>query len=155
MKALLYIFSVLLTICGTVEIAHAQVSPQTPSLEAKRWKDSQLIEPAVLVSDFKANTSHAIIFNMGPMEDIKGAKHIGPGRDEENIDKLKKEVATLPKNAELIVYCGCCPLESKCPNARPAYDELIKLGFTNVKVLDLATNLKTNWIDEGYPLAGK
>jgi hypothetical protein len=155
MKALLYIFSVLLMICGTVETTHAQVLPQTPTLEAKRWKDSQLIEPAVLAGDLKANTFHGVIFNVGPMEDISGAKHMGQGKDDENIDKLRKEVASLPKNAEIIIYCGCCPLESKCPNARPAFDELIKQGFTNVKVLDLATNLKTNWIDEGYPLAGK
>ena len=134
---------------------HAQIPPQSPSLEAKHWKDSQLIEPSVLASALKANTSHAIIFNMGPMEDIKGAKHIGPGKDAESIEKLQKAVASLPKNSEIIVYCGCCPLESKCPNAKPAYNELIKLGFTNVKVINLATNLKTNWINEGYPLTGK
>jgi hypothetical protein len=134
---------------------HAQVSSQAPTLEAKRWKDTQLIEPSVLANKLKTNTSHATIFNMGPMENIKGAKQIGPGKEAENIGKLKKEVSSLSKNTEIIIYCGCCPLQTKCPNAKPAFDELIKLGFTNVKVLDLATNLKTNWIDEGYPLAGK
>lgn len=155
MKNLLRSVFALFIVCLIAKTTHAQVSPQTPALEAKYWKASQLIEPSALAKELKANTSHAIIFNMGPMENIQGARRIGPGKDAENIEKLKKEVASLPKNIELIIYCGCCPLESKCPNVKPAYNELIKLGFSNVKVLDLPTNLKTNWINEGYPLAVK
>lgn len=155
MKNLLRPVFALFIVCLIAKSTHAQVSPQTPTLETKRWKDAQLIEPSVLANKLKTNTSHAIIFNMGPMENIKGAKQIGPGKEAENIEKLKKEVASLPKNTEIIIYCGCCPLQTKCPNAKPAFDALIKLGFTNVKVLNLATNLKTNWIDKGYPLEGK
>ena len=148
---LIFAFSI---VCAFTKTTHAQISPK-PALEAKHWKDSQLIEPAVLAKELKANISHLIIFNVGPMEDTPSAKHIGPGKDAENIEKLKKQVAELPKNSEIIIYCGCCPLESKCPNVKPAFNELTKLGFTHVKVLDLPINLKTNWINEGYPLAGK
>jgi len=54
----------------------------------------------------------------------------------------------------MVIYCGCCPF-TKCPNIRPAFQQLKKMGFTNVKVLDLPVNLQTNWIAIGYPLAGK
>ncbi len=155
MSKIYYLCSLMFLMLVFATQSHAQVSSQTPTLEAKRWKDTQLVEPSVLANKLKTNTSPAIIFNMGPMEDIKGAKHVGPGKDAENIEKLKKEVASLPKNTELIIYCGCCPLQTRCPNAKPAFDELIKLGFTNVKVLNLATNLKTNWIDKGYPIQEK
>jgi hypothetical protein len=34
-----------------------------------------------------------------------------------------------------------------------AYDALHALGFTQVKALYIATNLGTDWIDKGYPVA--
>jgi hypothetical protein len=155
MRTLLRIIFALFIVCGITKTTHAQISSQSTTLEEKHWKENQLIEPSTLASELKANTSHAVIFNIGLMQDIQGAKHIGEAKDAQNIEKLKKEVTSLPKDSEIIVYCGCCPLESKCPNVKPAYNELIKLGFTNVKVLDLPVNLKTNWIVPGYPMAGK
>jgi hypothetical protein len=40
----------------------------------------------------------------------------------------------------------------KCPNLRPAYQALKKLGFTQIRVLDLPTNFHTDWAEKGYPV---
>ena len=119
------------------------------------WTQKQLIEPATLATELKSSTAGLpVIFNIGAVEDIKGAKHIGPVNKTENLEKLKEEVKTLPKNRAIVIYCGCCPF-AKCPNIRPAFVELNKLGYTHVMVLDLPVNLKTNWIANNYPLAEK
>ncbi|HEY5326810.1 MAG TPA: rhodanese-like domain-containing protein [Mucilaginibacter sp.] len=134
----------------------AQTSPGTvPALGiSDPWTDSQLLEPSVLVGELKdAGANSLVIFNIGAVEDIKGAKHIGAASNPANLEKLKNAVGALAKNTAMVIYCGCCPF-SKCPNIRPAFLELKKLGFANVKVLNLPTNLKTNWIAKGYPLAG-
>jgi hypothetical protein len=135
----------------------AQTSPvATPTLGISNpWTDSQLMEPSALVGNFKdAESRSPVIFNIGAVEDIKGARHIGAVSNAENLEKLKRAVAALPKNTAMVIYCGCCPF-TKCPNIRPAFLELEKLGFTNVRLLNLPTNLKTNWIAKGYPLANE
>ena len=116
------------------------------------WSDSQLLEPSVLAGKIKTGETIPVILNIGAVEDIKGAKHIGPVSNAENLEKLKNTVAALPKNTALVIYCGCCPF-TKCPNIRPAFLELEKSGFTNIKMLNLPVNLKTNWIANGFPLA--
>ncbi|WP_295800735.1 rhodanese-like domain-containing protein [Mucilaginibacter sp.] len=149
---------ILLTVfaCFAALKTHAQISnPVAPSLTAPNpWTDSQLLEPSVLAAQIKTGgTNLPLILNIGAVEDIKGATHIGAVNDAKNLEKLKSTVATLPKSTAIIIYCGCCPF-AKCPNIRPAFSELIKAGFTNVKLLNLSTNLKTNWVAKGYPLAG-
>ncbi|MDB5851756.1 MAG: hypothetical protein JWP29_5508 [Rhodoferax sp.] len=134
----------------------AQTSPVAmPSLlNDYPWTDSELIEPSVLAAMITKNPANMpVIFNIGAVEDIKGAKHIGAVSNAENMKTLKSNVSALPKNAAIVIYCGCCPF-TKCPNIRPAFLELKKWGFTNVKLLNLPVNLKTNWISHGYPLSG-
>ena len=74
----------------------------------------------------------------------------GPGSTPAGIDALQKAVADLSKDSDIVLYCGCCPLE-KCPNIRPAYAALKQLGFTQVRVLHVPTNMATDWFDKGYP----
>jgi hypothetical protein len=134
----------------------AQISPvSSPSLaNLNPWTARQLMEPADLAAIIKGpRTDKPLIFNIGSVEDIKGAKHIGPVSETANFDKFKSAIHSLPKNTVIVIYCGCCPF-TKCPNIRPAFFELKKLGFTNIKVLNLSVNLETNWISKGYPLAG-
>ena len=84
------------------------------------------------------------------------AKHIqhaifaGPGSKPEGIEELKKAVANLPKDSDIVVYCGCCPME-RCPNLRPAYRTLKELGFNHVRVLEIPTNMHTDWYSKNYP----
>ena len=116
------------------------------------WTDKQLKDPAVLaaaIADPKA--PRPLIFNIGPVQQIKGAIAIGPATKPDNLEKLKQQLAKLPKDKEVIIYCGCCPY-SRCPNVRPAFELLQKLKFKNAKLLNLPSNLKDDWIDKGYPL---
>ncbi|RCH55784.1 rhodanese-like domain-containing protein [Mucilaginibacter hurinus] len=95
-----------------------------------------------------------VIFNIGVVEDIKGAIHIGAASEAGNLRKLRVAVKPLPKNTPIVIYCGCCPF-AKCPNAKPAFSELKALGYTQVKMLNLPTNLNTDWTAKGYPLKAK
>ena len=135
--------------------AQAASANLTTMLKANPWKESELMEPATLAKNIDdASLLNTNIFNIGAVEDIKGAIHIGAVNNPENLAKLVDAVALLPKGKQIIIYCGCCPF-AKCPNIRPAFNELKKLGFTNIKLLDLPVNLHTNWIAKGFPLAAK
>ena len=116
------------------------------------WTDKQLKDPAVLaatLADSKA--PKPVIFNIGPVQQIKGAIAIGPTNVQDNLEKLKRQLALLPKDKEVIIYCGCCPFR-RCPNVRPAFELLQKMKFKNAKLLNLPNNLKIDWINKGYPL---
>jgi hypothetical protein len=116
------------------------------------WTDKQLKDPAVLaatLSDPKA--AQPVILNIGPVQQIKGAVAIGPTGVQDNLDKLKRHLAKLPKDKEVIIYCGCCPFR-RCPNIRPAFELLKQMKFTKAKLLNLPTSLNDDWISKGYPL---
>lgn len=133
----------------------AQTSPgPMPALGVSNpWTEKQVIEPQILASLITdANTNKPVILNIGVVTDIKGARHIGAISEAQNMKKLNSAVYLLPKNTPVVIYCGCCPF-NKCPNIRPAFTALQKEGFTDVKVLDLPTNLKVDWSSKGYPLA--
>jgi len=116
------------------------------------WTDKELKDPAALaatLSDPKA--AHPVILNIGSVQQIKGAVSIGPTGVEENLDKLKQRLTKLPKDKEVIIYCGCCPFR-RCPNVRPAFELLKKMKFTKAKLLNLPNNLNDDWISKGYPM---
>lgn len=141
----------------TVSKSRAQASPgTTPALGVSNpWSNSELLDPSKLAAILKTGeTKSPAIFNVGTVEDIPGAQHIGTLNNAENLQKFRSKVTALSKNTEVVIYCGCCPF-FKCPNIRPAFNELKKSGFTNIKVLDLPTNLKTDWIAKGYPVVSQ
>lgn len=116
------------------------------------WTSKELIEPMALANLIKdAKAAKPVIYNIGPLADIKGAVNIGSTRDASNLAKLKKELASVPKDKMVVIYCGCCPFRN-CPNIRPAFSLLKEMGFKNPKLLNLSQNLKVDWTDYGYPL---
>ncbi len=120
--------------------------------ELGSWKEKQLIRPEVLAERIqKGDTLNLLILNTGPVEDIKGAVNIGAVEDAKNQVKLKEYLKQVPKDKEVIIYCGCCPL-SVCPNLHPAYNTLKAMKFSNYKVLRLTQDLQEDWIDKGYPV---
>jgi hypothetical protein len=132
-------------------ILFSSITPARPQSD-NSWTEKQLKDPAVLaaaIADPKA--PRPVIFNIGPVQQIKGAIAIGPATKPDNLEKLKQQLAKLPKDKEVIIYCGCCPY-SRCPNVRPAFELLKKLNFTNAKLLNLPTSLNDDWISKGYPL---
>lgn len=156
MKNKLLLFACLVLIaglCNSTAKAQTSAAAQPDLLNDYPWTNHDLIEPATLAGMINQTPSKSpLILNIGAVEDIKGAKHIGPVSKAENITILKSMVAPLPKNTAIVIYCGCCPF-TRCPNAKPAFKELKELGFTNIKLLNLPVNLHTNWTSKGYPLA--
>jgi len=124
----------------------------TVSDEKEPWNESQLIEPATLAKIMNdAEAKQPIIYSVGPVGDIKGCVDIGAAQDKENLGKLKAALSKLPKDADIVIFCGCCPFEH-CPNIRPAFKLLNEMKFTHHKLLNLSTNLKVDWIEKGYPV---
>src|ERR1700712_1676931 len=115
------------------------------------WTESQLLAPADLaavISDPKAKKP--IIICVGPGALIKGSLDTGPAKEKENLEKLKLLLAKLPKDADIVIYCGCCPFEH-CPNIRPAFTLLNEMKFTKTHLLNLEYNIRTDWVAKGYP----
>jgi len=81
---------------------------------------------------------------------IPGAVLHGPASSPQGLDSLTKWAETLPRTANVVIYCGCCPL-AHCPNLAPAYKTMKGLGFTRVRVLLIEDSFKTDWTDRGYP----
>jgi len=115
------------------------------------WTRDQLMEPAELSQLIQKGKKVPVIFSVGPGALIPHSIDAGMASHPENLDRLKQELSSVPKKSKLVIYCGCCPFEH-CPNVRPAISLLKELGFTNYRLLDLPHNLKTDWIDKGYPV---
>jgi thiosulfate/3-mercaptopyruvate sulfurtransferase len=119
------------------------------------WSKSELLAPADLVSQLQ-NTNRPVVISVAfpflyRQKHIIHAQFAGPTSKPEGIDALKQSVANVPKHAEIVIYCGCCPMV-KCPNIRPAYSALKQLGYSKIRVLDLATDFHTDWTAKGYPV---
>ena len=113
--------------------------------------DADLVKPAELASHLKDALVLQVGFNvLYRAAHIPGTDYAGPGSKPEGLELLKKAVAGQPKDRAIVLYCGCCPWE-KCPNIRPAVAALREMGFTKVKAVVVPENLKTDWIDKGYP----
>ncbi len=120
--------------------------------KAEPWSKKQLIATETLASRIEqGETENLFILSIGPDAIIKGSVDIGPTMEAENLDKLKHYLKDVPKNKEVVIYCGCCPFE-RCPNIRPAFTVLKDLGFKNGKLLDIPQNIKVNWLDNDYPM---
>ena len=115
-----------------------------------------LIQPKDLAARLSAKEAKPAIFQVGPnvlyrSKHIPGSLFAGPAAKAEGLELLKAAVDKLPRDRELVVYCGCCPWD-KCPNINPAIELLRKMGFTRVKAMYSANNFKLDWIDQGYPV---
>lgn len=149
MKKLIYQLSIaILFLSGLSKSANAQTVPAFK--QNNPWKDSQLILPETLADQLNSGKK-VKIYNIGVVQDIKGAINVGAASDKENLENLKKAVKDLPKDEVIVFYCGCCPI-GRCPNIRPAFELLTAQKFTKIRLLNLPDNIKIDWIDKGYPL---
>lgn len=139
-------FILILTILSLQTIKSAAQQAEEP------WTASQLMAPESLAGRINHHqTDSLLILCVGPDATIKGSVDLGPAHNEESLSKLKAYLTKVPKDREIVIYCGCCPF-SKCPNIRPAFNALKALGYKNAKLLDLPKNVKVDWIDNGYPV---
>ena len=136
----------LLSVVSAAQTAQSALPPGSP----------QLIAADELVNSLQAPTGgKPLILNVGPsilymQAHIPGAEYIGAGSSSQGMTSLRTRVKSLPRDAQIVLYCGCCPW-GHCPNIAPAFAELEKLGFKNVKVLYIANNFGADWVDKGYP----
>jgi thiosulfate/3-mercaptopyruvate sulfurtransferase len=123
---------------------------------ANPWPEAAVLEPAALASTLESPSAKppTILCVAFPVlyhgRHIQNAIFAGPTSKPEGMEALKKAVANFAKDSDLVLYCGCCPME-KCPNIRPAYRALKDMGFTNVRVLNIPTNMPTDWYAKNYP----
>jgi hypothetical protein len=116
------------------------------------------MQPEELVKTLQSTSGKKpVVLYVGPhlfyvQAHIPSAEYIGPAGKPEGMDRLHARAKSLPHDAFVVIYCGCCPWDH-CPNIRPAYQELQRMGFSNVRILYLATSLGANWADKGYPVA--
>ncbi|HEY3742530.1 MAG TPA: rhodanese-like domain-containing protein [Bryobacteraceae bacterium] len=121
------------------------------------WPSAALLDPAALANILKspgARQPHVISVVFPVLYRARHIEHAvfaGPGSKPEGVEALKKAVAGLDKDADIVLYCGCCPMD-RCPNIRPAFRVLAELGYKHVRVLNIPDNLKTDWTDKGYPV---
>jgi thiosulfate/3-mercaptopyruvate sulfurtransferase len=115
------------------------------------------LAPEELLRILRSKPPKPLLFHVGShmfylQAHIPGSEYLGAGSTAEGIRNLRRRVSGLQKNTSIVLYCGCCPW-SHCPNVNPAYDALLQMGFTNVKVLFLANNFGADWVDKGYAVA--
>jgi hypothetical protein len=120
------------------------------------WTADSLIQPEDLAKRLSEPAAKKpVILQIGVQylyhtAHIAGSSFAGTASNPEGIEKLKEDARNLPRDAEIVLYCGCCPW-NVCPNTRPAFKALQELGFKNLKVLYLAQNLQRDWIQKGFP----
>jgi rhodanese-related sulfurtransferase len=118
--------------------------------------DLALVQPKDLAAQLAATGAHPAIFQVGPnllyrSKHIPGSVYAGPGSRPEGLDLLKQAAGKLPRDRQIVLYCGCCPWD-RCPNVKPAVELLKQMGFAHVRAMYLETNFATDWIDKGYPV---
>jgi thiosulfate/3-mercaptopyruvate sulfurtransferase len=116
------------------------------------WAPGDLAKPESVAKDIHTPLLLHVGFDvLYRASHITGSVYAGPASKPEGIEALKKAVAGQPKDRDIVLYCGCCPLD-KCPNIRPAFTALHEAGFTRVRVMEIPQNLKTDWSDKGFPV---
>jgi rhodanese-related sulfurtransferase len=119
------------------------------------WSPKELLEPQTFAAELAQSQKPAKIIAVAfpPLyrqRHIAGAVYAGPGNKAEGIEALKKEVAGVSKDSDIVLYCGCCPME-RCPNIRPAYKALKEMGYSRVRVLHVPNNMHIDWYAKNYP----
>ena len=129
------------------------------------WSASQTIEPADLVKELgllkgppgeSKGAAKPIVTYVGFRAlymgaHVPGAVFHGAAQSEQGLADLKRWAQGLPRNTNLVLYCGCCPLDH-CPNLRPAFTALHDMGFANLRVLVLSHDFASDWVEKGYPV---
>jgi rhodanese-related sulfurtransferase len=130
----------------------------TAARASEPWAEAQLISPEKLKTLLaEPQGAELLVIHVGfralyTQGHIPGSQYLGPAARPEGAAELKKFLEKIPRQKEIILYCGCCPWQ-QCPNIRPAFRILEQMGFKRVEVLDLPTSLAADWAQKGYPIA--
>ncbi|MEO6965320.1 MAG: rhodanese-like domain-containing protein [Acidobacteriaceae bacterium] len=160
--ARIYAVALIFLLIGVAGLAHDAARAQSAASHptSNPWTPAEVIQPsqlAAMLSDDKGakpvllHVGFAVLYRS---KHIQGSIYAGPASKPEGLQALKDAVRKLPKDTDIYIYCGCCPIY-RCPNIRPAFRTLKALGFTHVHVLMLETTFGKDWVAQGYPIAGE
>ena len=147
----------------TFLLAVVLISLPMPAIRAQErktadpWPNSEVMQPAQLakmLTDKYVSVPTVIFVGFRSLYaggHVPDASFHGTGSTEQGLAELKAWADSLPRSTEIVIYCGCCPMD-KCPNIRPAYTTLSGMGFKKVRVLVLPTSFAVDWADKGYPM---
>ncbi len=156
---------VALLVCGVALSLPARRSTALPSPSigaaapgvSDPWTAAETVQSLALVKELSAGkaANRPTVVCVAPRflyegGHIRGAVYHGPGSSPQGLDDLRKWAQHIPRSTNLVVYCGCCPLDH-CPNLRPAFQALYSMGFTHLRALLLPTNFYTDWASKGFP----
>jgi thiosulfate/3-mercaptopyruvate sulfurtransferase len=120
------------------------------------WAAAQTILPDALAKELTAKdqTKRPTVICVGfrPLYEgahVPGALFHGAASTPQGIADLKSWAQDVPRSSNIVLYCGCCPLQH-CPNLKPGFLALRDMGFTNLRVLLLPSDFNTDWIEKGY-----
>jgi hypothetical protein len=122
---------------------------------ADPWTAAQTVQAADLAKELAAGKAETTVLFVG-FQRLYAAGHInqaqyhGSGGSAEGFAEIKKWATPLPRTTNLVIYCGCCPME-RCPNLRPAFTALRDMGFTKLRVLILPMDFAVDWAEKGLP----
>lgn len=149
-------FASLLFLAGAAHAFRATLGGSNDKPEP--WSSSQTVQPVDLAKEIAADAKSAkptiVYVGFRPLYEgahIPGASYHGAAGKPEGLADLKAFAQSLPRDTNLVIYCGCCPLE-KCPNIRAAFTALNEMRFTHLRVLILPNDFNTDWITKGYPV---
>jgi thiosulfate/3-mercaptopyruvate sulfurtransferase len=153
------LLAITVAVIGLTGFSHgstrAQEAPASTAADgAPGIPSSFLIQPSELAQMVQAQQK-PVILQVGSHvlyaeAHMAGAEYIGAAKSPEGIAALQERLSKLSKDQVIVIYCGCCPWV-RCPNIRPAYEQLHAMGFKNVKVLYVENNFGKDWVDHGYP----
>lgn len=143
----------MIVVIATASLMVVQLAGQATSIPASRQ-----ITPEDLVKLLQSSPQQKpLLFQVGShvlysQAHIPGSEYTGPASTEAGLQQLRKRVASVRRTQLIVLYCGCCPWDH-CPNVKPADDALHAMGFRNVKILYIAENFGSDWVNKGYPTA--
>jgi thiosulfate/3-mercaptopyruvate sulfurtransferase len=142
-------------LCCFVLLGSSFLSTGLAQNSSSPWKDSQTVQPAELNQELADSKTAPLVLFVGFQRlyragHIKGAQFHGSGGSADGLAQIKAWAAPLSRSTNLVIYCGCCPME-RCPNIRPAFEALRDLGFTKLRVLVLPNSFETDWANQGLP----
>ncbi len=142
---------------GANSLASSQSSK--PTQTSQPWTPAQTVTPAAFAKEIseRSVSQRPLIVCVGfhtlyAGAHLPGSSFHGPASTPAGMADLKKWAQPLPRSANVVIYCGCCPLVY-CPNIRPAFAALRDMGFTQLRLLEIPKDLATDWIQPGYPVA--
>jgi thiosulfate/3-mercaptopyruvate sulfurtransferase len=137
--------------------AYSSAQVPTSEKESDPWSPSQAMQSTDLARELAGSKQARptvlyvgvrTLFNGGH---IPSSSFHGTASTEKGLAEMKAFAETLPRNTNLVIYCGCCPFE-RCPNIRPAFSALREMGCTQVRVLILPTSFATDWVEKNFPI---